>query len=340
MRYGVPYKGSKNKIAEWVVSMLPGRKHFYDLFAGGCAVTHAAMLSGKFGTFTMNDIDGGGPSLFLDAVRGKFRDEKRWISRGDFQRLKDTDPYVRLCWSFGNNGRDYLYSREVEPWKKACHAAVVHHDYGDLEGRYGFDCSLLESGEYKSGSTYERLQGWKRILASDSRCEYMGHGRYKFAGSPARTNDESLQSLERLERLQSLERLERLQSLERLERLERLQSLRGSYDDVSILPDSVIYCDIPYRGADPYGKDNGGFDHDKFYEWCGRQTEPVFISEYWMPEDRFECVAEIVKTVTLCSGAGKHAVERLYVPRSQVRLQKSLRRESRMQLEFDFGQEK
>ena len=319
MRYGVPYKGSKNKIAEWVVSMLPGRKHFYDLFAGGCAVTHAAMLSGKFGTFTMNDIDGGGPSLFLDAVRGKFRDEKRWISRGDFQRLKDTDPYVRLCWSFGNIGRDYLYSREVEPWKKACHAAVVHHDYGDLEGRYGFDCSLLESGEYKSGSTYERLQGWKRILASDSRCEYMGNGHYKFAGSPARTNDERLQSLERLQ---------------------RLQSVRGSYDDVSILPDSVIYCDIPYRGTDPYGKDNGGFDHDKFYEWCGRQTEPVFISEYWMPEDRFECVAEIVKTVTLCSGAGKHAVERLYVPRSQVRLQKSLRRESRMQLEFDFGQEK
>ena len=322
MRYGVPYKGSKNKIAEWVVSMLPGRKHFYDLFAGGCAVTHAAMLSGKFGTFTINDIDGGGPSLFLDAVRGKFRDERRWISRGDFQRLKGTDPYVRLCWSFGNNGRDYLYSREVEPWKKACHAAVVQHDYRDLEGRYGFDCSLLESGEYKSGTPYERMQGWKRILASDSRCEYMGHGHYKFAGSPARTNVESL---------------ERLQSLESLESLESLQSLRGSYDDVSILPDSVIYCDIPYRGTDPYGKDNGGFDHDKFYEWCERQTEPVFISEYWMPEDRFECVAEIVKTVTLCSGAGKHAVERLYVPRSQVRLQKSLRRESRMQLEFDFG---
>ena len=51
MRYGLPYMGSKNKIAEWVVSHFPEKKHFYDLFAGGCAVTHCAMLKRKW-TYT------------------------------------------------------------------------------------------------------------------------------------------------------------------------------------------------------------------------------------------------------------------------------------------------
>ena len=37
---------------------------------------------------------------------------------GEFYELKNSDPYVSLIWSFGNNGRDYLYSREKEELKK------------------------------------------------------------------------------------------------------------------------------------------------------------------------------------------------------------------------------
>jgi len=47
MRYGLPYKGSKNGIAKKIVDALPAGEVFVDLFAGGCAVTHAAMLSGS-----------------------------------------------------------------------------------------------------------------------------------------------------------------------------------------------------------------------------------------------------------------------------------------------------
>ena len=43
MRYGLPYMGSKNKIAEWVLSYLPQADNFYDLFCGGCAITHCAI---------------------------------------------------------------------------------------------------------------------------------------------------------------------------------------------------------------------------------------------------------------------------------------------------------
>lgn len=92
--YGVPYKGSKNLMTEWVVNILPDGRRLCDLFAGGCAVTHAALLSGKYERVLANDISDA-PQLFLDAVNGKFKNERRWISREDFFRLKDSDLYVR-----------------------------------------------------------------------------------------------------------------------------------------------------------------------------------------------------------------------------------------------------
>ena len=132
MRYGVPYLGSKNRIAADLVEHLPSAPVFYDVFAGGCAVTHAAMLSGRFGRFVVNDFDGQGVRLFCDAVSGKFHDEKRWISREDFYRLKEVEPYIKICWSFSNIGDCYLYSKEVEPWKKALHFASVFGDFSLL----------------------------------------------------------------------------------------------------------------------------------------------------------------------------------------------------------------
>ena len=121
MNYGLPYKGSKNSIAKWVISNLPASHTFVDLFAGGCAVTHAAILSGKFGRFIANDI-AEYPQVFRDAIDGKYRNECRWISREDFFRLKDDAPYVRLCWSFGAGMQTYLYNPEVERFKKHMHA--------------------------------------------------------------------------------------------------------------------------------------------------------------------------------------------------------------------------
>ena len=144
MNYGLPYKGSKNKLAERIVSVLPPKKHFYDLFCGGCAVTHAAMLSHKWDDFTINDLNWQCPTLFVDALNGKYKDDTRWISREDFFRLKDTDPYVAFVWSFGNNLRDYIYSREIEPLKKAIHYALYFGDYSFAK-ELGHDLSFLDA---------------------------------------------------------------------------------------------------------------------------------------------------------------------------------------------------
>ena len=70
MQYGLPYKGSKSKIANEIIDFLPPAKVLYDLFAGGCAITHAAILSGKWGKVVANDI-GPWPGLFRDAANLK-----------------------------------------------------------------------------------------------------------------------------------------------------------------------------------------------------------------------------------------------------------------------------
>ena len=143
MKYGLPYKGSKNKLAERIVRLLPKRTHLIDLFCGGCAVSHAALLMGKYEHIHINDINWMCPTLFIDAINGKYNNENRWISREDFFRLKDTDPYVAVVWSFGNNLRDYLYSKEIEPLKKAIHYAMFFSDYS-LGKELGHDLSFID----------------------------------------------------------------------------------------------------------------------------------------------------------------------------------------------------
>lgn len=133
MKYGMPYKGSKNKLAGQIFELFPRKKNFYDLFCGGCAMTHYGLLHGGFENFCMNDINPACTELFMDAVHGKFKDEKRWISREDFERLKDIEPYVAFCWSFGNNLRSYLYSKEIESFRKAQHYAIFFDDYSFFE---------------------------------------------------------------------------------------------------------------------------------------------------------------------------------------------------------------
>lgn len=63
------------------------------------------------------------------------------------------------------------------------------------------------------------------------------------------------------------------------------------YSQLSIPNGSLIYCDIPYKDTARYK--TGNFDHESFYDWCEHQNSlgnTVLISEFYMPEDRFECV--------------------------------------------------
>ena len=134
-KYGMPYMGGKTKLAEKFVDIFPRATHFYDLFCGGCAVAHRAIVSGKYQHVHVNDLNPLMPKAFKMALNGEFDNERRWISREDFERLKNSDPYVAICFSFGNNLRNYLYNSNIEEMKKALHYAIFFLDF-DLAHKY------------------------------------------------------------------------------------------------------------------------------------------------------------------------------------------------------------
>ena len=263
MNYGIPYKGSKNKIAESILAQLPPAKHFYDLFGGGGAMTHCALLSGKYEFVHYNELNPLVFKCFKMAINGEFKGENRWISKEDFERLKDTDPYVACCFSFGNSFRTYAYNTETEKFKKAVHYSIFFDDNSLLN-----DYIDLKDFKYSSKNIKERRLELQRFMKTNL-----------------------IESLERYMKTNLIENLERLERLERLQELNiggRVLLSNLSYDKVPIENNSVIYCDPPYANTDTYCI---SFEHEKFYEWlrdCREKNHQVFISEYQMPSDFFE----------------------------------------------------
>ena len=309
-KYGVSYKGSKSKIVDKLAEVIPyrGIDNFYDLFAGGCAVTHKMYLEGRYKHYYANDIDGQALRLFCDGLKGKYANETRWISREDFFNLKDCDPYVSCCWSFGNNQRDYLYSRAIEPYKKACHYAIVFGDFSLLKDLYpdvGAACEITLNGIV---DIRERRIKFRSVIGCKL-AERSNSGLMRLS----QEND--------VDRLESLERLERLQSLERLERLESFEYSVSDYKAVEIKPNSVIYADIPYISTNTYDGTSSvvqPFNHEEFYDWCCKQKELVLISEYYMPADRFTKVWSTNHVQSLCATKTSSVQECLFVPTHQL----------------------
>ena len=327
INYGIPYKGSKNKIAKDIIAQLPSATHFYDLFGGGGAMTHCALLSGKYKYVHYNELNPLVFKAFKMAVNGEFEGETRWISREDFERLKDSDPYVAICFSFGNNLKNYAYNKECEKFKKAVHYSIFFNDNSLLK-----EYIDLSNFNYSSENLKERrleLQRYLTVLLRENKLEV----------DYSISNSEILQSQKRLENckeyfnsvgnvrnvIQNLERLERFMSfnpsgnvqnlLQNMNRLEHIPQIPNkviltnlSYEEVPIESDSVIYCDPPYKETGTYLDD---FDHEKFYSWLRSLKQQVFISEYQMPNDFYE-VFSIKKRVSFSQKQNTQKVEKLF----------------------------
>jgi site-specific DNA-adenine methylase len=126
--------GSKDKICDYIISLFPKADHFYDLFGGGFAVTHAMLLkrSKDYKYFHFNEIRPGICELLKNAIDGKYNYNNfkpKFVSRDEFFKSLDKDPYIKLCWSFGNNGEDYLFSKDIELYKRSLHNAIIFNDF-------------------------------------------------------------------------------------------------------------------------------------------------------------------------------------------------------------------
>jgi 16S rRNA G966 N2-methylase RsmD len=287
-RWGLPYQGSKNGIADWVVDNLPPSDCLVDLFAGGCAVTHCAMVRGKWKRYVANDITPY-PQIFKDAIDGKFRDaEDVIVDREAF--FASDDPVVRLLNSFGNKGKEYLWSHELEAVKYPASRMLIAHDEKTRRLYYRQFMHAL----------YEYIEANGKSVGVDAR----------HAGDL-----ESLESLERLERLQSLERLERLQSLQSLKgqkhNMQHLTIYNMDYRDVELPQNATIYCDPPYRETTQYHGNT--FDFDAFDKWLEDVGRLVIVSEYTAPKNCV-CVAKREKSALMKPGSNENKVtEGLFV---------------------------
>ena len=282
MNYGIPYKGSKNKLAERLINLFPKADNFYDLFCGGCAVAHAALLSHKYKTVHINDIEPKVVDLFIRATRGEFKNETRWISHEEFDRLKSSDYLVACLFSFGNNFRTYLYNKDIEPMKKAAHYAIL---FGDFSYFREWNKEVSDKVESALNSILLSERQKRRLTL------------YRIVRN----------ILQEKIQIQHLEGLERLQSLESY-----INSSSQDYSEIKIKPNSVIYCDIPYEATETYFKQK--FDYSRFYDWCCTQSEPLFISSYNISDLRFKCVSEFEHRSTLSAKSRNKITERVYMP--------------------------
>ena len=128
--YGLPYMGSKNKLAEEIVNFLPQKKVLVDLFGGGGAISDCASQSGKYEKIIYNELNTLISETFQKAINGEYENERRWVSREEFEKLKKADGYVAICFSFSNNCNNYMYGPKIEPYKRAYHYAIVFDDFG------------------------------------------------------------------------------------------------------------------------------------------------------------------------------------------------------------------
>jgi site-specific DNA-adenine methylase len=172
---GIPYMGSKRRIAPDLILHManasPDAKHFYDLFGGGGAMSFVALQSGFFDSVHYNELNTAVVAL-LEKIRadGVTDEFYQWIDRERFFELIEGDDWLaglaQTCWSFGNNQKDYLYGRKVEPLKRVAHDEVMaaggnaHRNEALRERRKAGSFQLEHLGRIER---LERLQHLERL---------------------------------------------------------------------------------------------------------------------------------------------------------------------------------
>ena len=115
-QYGAPYMGSKSKIAEDILAVLPRGKRFVDLFGGGFAMTHCAALSGKYEEVYYNELNPLVVDMLKKAISGEYKNERRWINRETFFKHKEKDGFNHkefYDWVASRPYRVYFSSYEI-----------------------------------------------------------------------------------------------------------------------------------------------------------------------------------------------------------------------------------
>ena len=199
---GLPYQGSKKKISKKIIEIIKQNfgidKPIYDIFGGGGAITAECILNGL--EVHYNDLD----KDITNAFERVISQDREWIktlivSRDEFFKIKEkenktTDEFLKLLVnSFGNNKKDYLYSKENSDLK------------------YNLAKEIIEKHDVFSG--YKQTETYKKVTYN--------------------TKQENNKAFERLQQLQQLQQLKHLQQLQKLDEVKATNKSYHDFSEVS-----------------------------------------------------------------------------------------------------------
>jgi site-specific DNA-adenine methylase len=286
MSIGLPYMGSKRKIAKDIVDVIlaenPNTKYVYDVFGGGGAVSFEFAKRGI--KVYYNDLDTSIVELLkkvtTEGITKEFYD---WVSREEFVKAKNSNDWklglIKTCWSFGNNyEKGYLYGKKIENSKQLLHNIIVSK-------------CLQSIDEFQSISNIEiplNMLDFENI--QDRRLSLM-----KFIKSKlGRIDLEHLENINNLQNLwknfekdinksRMLEHLSNINNVEKLQNYTSIEFSNKSYVDIIFetpLNETIIYCDPPYLNTEKYGK---GICHSTFQNWVINNKYKTYVSSYEFP---------------------------------------------------------
>lgn len=290
---GLPYKGSKNTIANQIVAQFPRAHSFLDACCGGGAVLEAAYLSGKFERVEGIDIDDGIITLLNAVFRdfGKIDYEHKQLVTAE--RYKEAvrnratleDAVDRFIASFGFNGYDYQWGEKRRHLKYLVHQSMTLPTLDERRTAFhSFIRDLIKSGTVEGDRWSIELSEIKNLAHTEQA-----------------TN------------LCRLQKVEQTMFLAARDNRTELRISKKSMFDIDYGPYDVIYFDPPY--ADTKGYDKAKFDFDRFHKLIDRLVDSgktVYVSEYKAPTDRFVEVLAVEKQMSQCDKLTKVVTERLF----------------------------
>ena len=286
--YGLPYLGSKSVMIDFIMSHIPTADTFVDIFAGGCSVTHAALVSSRFGSVISNDITRTS-EVFRGVSAGEL-DYARVVSRDEFGAIDAfngslQDRLTKLIWSFNSNCVNYCLSKE--------------------SGNVGTSIvSMILSDDINSS-----YDAYRKLMSAIS--ELSGYG------------DSTVVRIITMSTVSALiGKILRIKNIVGAVDVSSLQVSSVDYRDVYVPANAIVYADPPYRSVlgTMQSYDNASFSVDDFDAWLAEVDFPVIISEYDCPPG---CVE--VASFETTTGAGNvpkcrsgqssrsHRVEKMFV---------------------------
>ena len=247
--YGLNWIGSKGLFADQIIDILPAADTFIDLFCGGCAVSHAALVSGKYKHVIANDIKDMG-AFFKQAIEGKVENLLEPISREEFFARNKTDPKVMSCWSFSGNLHSYIWGKEEGAFNLELFKAIADPDW-------------VKRKEHLRAAFVELMKIYDAGKLTRKTIVYV----------------QKVKTLNGLKRVADLAKWSHLAPM--------LEPSRKDYRDVVIPQGACVYADIPYINCQDYGTDfkheefYKWWDAQPFPVFVSEYEAPEGFSEIW-----------------------------------------------------------